>query len=85
LGGGALPFEAEEVRRAASLGPGKPIRTSSSTGGEPFTTSASDRFAAETEKVIAEAGAKRLRKGCDWIVANDVSGDVMGGNSTKCI
>jgi phosphopantothenoylcysteine decarboxylase / phosphopantothenate---cysteine ligase len=40
-------------------------------------------FAAETENVIAEAGAKRLRKGCDWIVANDVSGDVMGGNSNQ--
>ena len=40
-------------------------------------------FAAETENVILEAGAKRLRKGCDWIVANDVSGDVMGGNSNQ--
>lgn len=36
-------------------------------------------FAAETEKVVANAVAKRQRKGCDWIVANDVSGDVMGG------
>ncbi|MET0268906.1 MAG: bifunctional phosphopantothenoylcysteine decarboxylase/phosphopantothenate--cysteine ligase CoaBC [Sphingomonas sp.] len=36
-------------------------------------------FAAETQDVIANAMAKRLRKGCDWIVANDVSGDVMGG------
>ncbi|MEQ8866322.1 MAG: bifunctional phosphopantothenoylcysteine decarboxylase/phosphopantothenate--cysteine ligase CoaBC [Thalassobaculum sp.] len=30
-------------------------------------------FAAETEKVIEHATAKRARKGCDWIVANDVS------------
>ncbi|MGE5545678.1 MAG: bifunctional phosphopantothenoylcysteine decarboxylase/phosphopantothenate--cysteine ligase CoaBC [Solirubrobacterales bacterium] len=30
-------------------------------------------FAAETEKVIDHAQAKRARKGCDWIVANDVS------------
>lgn len=30
-------------------------------------------FAAETEKVIENATAKRARKGCDWIVANDVS------------
>ena len=30
-------------------------------------------FAAETDDVIAHATAKRLRKGCDWIVANDVS------------
>src|SRR6202035_130353 len=30
-------------------------------------------FAAETENVIANPQAKRLRKGCDWILANDVS------------
>jgi phosphopantothenoylcysteine decarboxylase/phosphopantothenate--cysteine ligase len=36
-------------------------------------------FAAETEKVIDHATAKRALKGADWIVANDVSGDVMGG------
>jgi phosphopantothenoylcysteine decarboxylase/phosphopantothenate--cysteine ligase len=36
-------------------------------------------FAAETEHVIDHATAKRQRKGCDWIIANDVSGDVMGG------
>ena len=36
-------------------------------------------FAAETEHVVDHATAKRARKGCDWIVANDVSGDVMGG------
>jgi phosphopantothenoylcysteine decarboxylase/phosphopantothenate--cysteine ligase len=32
-------------------------------------------FAAETDDVIANATAKRIRKGCDWIVANDVSAD----------
>ena len=37
-------------------------------------------FAAETEKVIDHAQEKLLRKGADWIVANDVSGDVMGGD-----
>ncbi len=38
-------------------------------------------FAAETDEVIANATAKRLRKGCDWIVANDVSPGtgIMGG------
>ncbi|HKW55055.1 MAG TPA: bifunctional phosphopantothenoylcysteine decarboxylase/phosphopantothenate--cysteine ligase CoaBC [Stellaceae bacterium] len=30
-------------------------------------------FAAETEKVVEHATAKRVRKGCDWILANDVS------------
>jgi phosphopantothenoylcysteine decarboxylase / phosphopantothenate---cysteine ligase len=38
-------------------------------------------FAAETGNPVAEAKTKRERKGCDWIVANDVSGDVMGGDS----
>ncbi|NML06220.1 bifunctional phosphopantothenoylcysteine decarboxylase/phosphopantothenate--cysteine ligase CoaBC [Sphingomonas sp. G-3-2-10] len=38
-------------------------------------------FAAETERVIEHATAKRARKNADWIVANDVSGDVMGGES----
>ena len=37
-------------------------------------------FAAETDDVVANAIAKRLAKGADWIVANDVSGDVMGGD-----
>ena len=39
-------------------------------------------FAAETENVIDHATAKRARKGCDWIVANDVSPatGVMGGD-----
>ena len=38
-------------------------------------------FAAETENVVEFASAKRLRKGCDWIVANDVSPGtgIMGG------
>jgi phosphopantothenoylcysteine decarboxylase/phosphopantothenate--cysteine ligase len=40
-------------------------------------------FAAETEKVIEHAVAKRARKNVDWIVANDVSGDVMGGASNS--
>ena len=36
-------------------------------------------FAAETERVVEQAIAKRQAKRADWIVANDVSGDVMGG------
>jgi phosphopantothenoylcysteine decarboxylase / phosphopantothenate---cysteine ligase len=38
-------------------------------------------FAAETEHVIEHATAKRARKGADWIVANDVSSDVFGGEA----
>jgi phosphopantothenoylcysteine decarboxylase/phosphopantothenate--cysteine ligase len=39
-------------------------------------------FAAETERIIEHAKAKLARKGCDWIVANDVSATsgVMGGD-----
>ena len=42
-------------------------------------------FAAETEKVIEHAMAKRIKKQCDWIVANDVSPEtgVMGGDKNK--
>jgi phosphopantothenoylcysteine decarboxylase/phosphopantothenate--cysteine ligase len=40
-------------------------------------------FAAETEQVVDQAVAKRERKGADWIVANDVSGDVMGGHRNR--
>lgn len=40
-------------------------------------------FAAETKKVVEHAVAKRARKGCDWIVANDVSGDVFGGHANR--
>ncbi|NVD44874.1 bifunctional phosphopantothenoylcysteine decarboxylase/phosphopantothenate synthase [Altererythrobacter sp. HHU K3-1] len=40
-------------------------------------------FAAETENVIENATTKRKRKGADWIVANDVSGDVMGGDNNQ--
>jgi phosphopantothenoylcysteine decarboxylase/phosphopantothenate--cysteine ligase len=36
-------------------------------------------FAAETHEVVRYAQEKRVRKNADWIVANDVSGDVMGG------
>ena len=38
-------------------------------------------FAAETENVLAHATAKRQKKGCDWIIANDVSPEtgIMGG------
>ena len=38
-------------------------------------------FAAETEHVVDHARAKLAKKGADWIVANDVSGDVMGGDA----
>jgi len=38
-------------------------------------------FAAETEDIVKNAKEKRKRKGVDWIVANDVSGDVMGGSA----
>ncbi|WP_424927410.1 bifunctional phosphopantothenoylcysteine decarboxylase/phosphopantothenate--cysteine ligase CoaBC [Amaricoccus tamworthensis] len=44
-------------------------------------------FAAETDDVIGNATAKRLRKGCDWLVANDVSPGtgIMGGTENSAI
>ena len=42
-------------------------------------------FAAESENILENARTKRLKKGCDWIVANDVSvgSGVMGGKFNK--
>jgi len=42
-------------------------------------------FAAETERVVEHAKAKLRRKGCDWILANDVSAEtgVMGGDLNR--
>ena len=40
-------------------------------------------FAAETENVAEQAVSKRAVKRADWIVANDVSGDVMGGHRNR--
>lgn len=40
-------------------------------------------FAAETDRVVEQAVAKRQAKRADWIVANDVSGGVMGGTHNR--
>ena len=40
-------------------------------------------FAAETDRVVENAIAKQVSKRADWIVANDVSGDVMGGTRNR--
>jgi phosphopantothenoylcysteine decarboxylase/phosphopantothenate--cysteine ligase len=40
-------------------------------------------FAAETERVVEQAIVKRVAKRADWIVANDVSGEVMGGHRNR--
>ncbi|MZR12440.1 bifunctional phosphopantothenoylcysteine decarboxylase/phosphopantothenate--cysteine ligase CoaBC [Maritimibacter sp. DP07] len=44
-------------------------------------------FAAETNDVVDNATAKRTRKGCDWIVANDVSPEtgIMGGSENAIV
>jgi phosphopantothenoylcysteine decarboxylase/phosphopantothenate--cysteine ligase len=42
-------------------------------------------FAAETNDVEKHAKAKLIRKGCDWIVANDVSDNVMGGADNEIL
>jgi phosphopantothenoylcysteine decarboxylase/phosphopantothenate--cysteine ligase len=42
-------------------------------------------FAAETEDIVENARKKRARKGCDWILANDVSlaEGIFGGDSNR--
>ena len=40
-------------------------------------------FAAETNDLVANATEKRIRKDADWIIANDVSRDVMGGSHNQ--
>ncbi|MBT5766023.1 MAG: bifunctional phosphopantothenoylcysteine decarboxylase/phosphopantothenate--cysteine ligase CoaBC [Kordiimonadaceae bacterium] len=40
-------------------------------------------FAAETENVLDNAKSKLNKKGCDWVLANDVSGTVMGGDQNQ--
>lgn len=44
-------------------------------------------FAAETEHVVENAEAKRARKGCDWLLANDVSPEtgIMGGTENRVV
>ncbi len=44
-------------------------------------------FAAETDHLAEHAAEKRRRKGCDWIVANDVSaaGGAMGGEDNRVL
>lgn len=64
----ALEFaENPDILASVSKGPGRPRLVVG--------------FAAETVDVVAHATAKRARKGCDWIVANDVSPStgIMGG------
>ncbi|MEY4696504.1 MAG: bifunctional phosphopantothenoylcysteine decarboxylase/phosphopantothenate--cysteine ligase CoaBC, partial [Pseudomonadota bacterium] len=64
----ALTFaENPDILATVSKGPGRPRLVVG--------------FAAETDDVLAHAKAKLLRKGCDWIVANDVSPGtgIMGG------
>jgi phosphopantothenoylcysteine decarboxylase/phosphopantothenate--cysteine ligase len=65
----ALEFaENPDILATVSKGPGRPRLVVG--------------FAAETEHVVDHATAKRARKGCDWIVANDVSPatGIMGGS-----
>ena len=40
-------------------------------------------FAAETEALLENAAKKRTDKGCDWIVANDVSAPVFGADKNR--
>ncbi len=61
------------LKRIARMGSGRPVLVVG--------------FAAETDNVIEHATAKRARKGCDWIVANNVSPatGIMGGSENAVI
>lgn len=61
----ALTENPDILKTIAGLGPNRPALVVG--------------FAAETHEVERHAREKLARKGCDWIVANDVSGDAMGG------
>ena len=62
-----LAETADILAQVSQMGPGRPALVVG--------------FAAETDDLVAHASAKRLRKGCDWILANDVSPGtgIMGG------
>jgi phosphopantothenoylcysteine decarboxylase/phosphopantothenate--cysteine ligase len=78
--------EASPVKLKKSAGPPE-LRFASTPdilailGKHPLRPSLLVGFAAETGDLLANAAAKRQAKAADWIVANDVSGDVMGGTS----
>ena len=61
------------LKRVSQMGQGRPLLVVG--------------FAAETNDVVEHATAKRLRKGCDWIVANDVSPatGIMGGSENAVV
>lgn len=61
------------LKRVSQMGKGRPVLVVG--------------FAAETNEVMDHATAKRLRKGCDWIVANDVSPatGIMGGSENAVV
>ena len=42
-------------------------------------------FAAETENLVAHASAKLTRKGCDWLMANDVAGGSVFGEEDNIV
>ncbi|MCA0919436.1 bifunctional phosphopantothenoylcysteine decarboxylase/phosphopantothenate--cysteine ligase CoaBC [Pseudooceanicola nanhaiensis] len=76
--GGALPVlefaeNPDILATVSQMGPGRP----------PLVVG----FAAETDDVVVNATAKRARKGCDWIVANDVRPEtgIMGGSENAVI
>jgi phosphopantothenoylcysteine decarboxylase/phosphopantothenate--cysteine ligase len=65
----ALVENPDILRNLAAPGPGRPTLVVG--------------FAAETDNVERNARAKLASKGCDWIVANDVSGGVMGADDNE--
>jgi phosphopantothenoylcysteine decarboxylase/phosphopantothenate--cysteine ligase len=78
-GGSARRIEAQESRRPAAARLGPQPRHPRRPRHEPSAAAAADRLRRRDRGRRRQRRAKRERKGADWIVANDVSGDVMGG------
>ncbi len=67
----ALAENADILATLARAGPGRPRLVVG--------------FAAETERLLEHAAEKRARKGCDWVVANDVSEGVFGAAENQVV
>lgn len=78
-------YAAEKIKKRGSAPPALLLEENpdilASTAASPQRPPLVIGFAAETQDVVGNATRKRKSKGVDWIVANDVSGDVMGGDS----
>ena len=79
------PAKLKKARRAAARSTGRPIPTSSPTSPRSAQRPAPAGRLRGRDRATSSPTRRpsATRKGCDWIVANDVSGDVMGGDANQ--